>query len=156
MGPGVAFQIACTSECDFKGCFFMLFLLSCCENITLGYSTPGKGSIFCIVYGFWFAECDVYGCGIVVRNCQCRRREQSQHRRQWFHRCTVAAFFFFASCLFPPPSLILFSAFHFLHKGKMRKNKTNIWKLKHDREGREGRRNRGRRGNLRKQEGFQK
>lgn len=71
----------------------------------------------------------VCGC-IVVRNCQCREERSLS--------TADSDFSYVQSLLLPPaffpPSLILFSAFHFLHKGKMRKNKTNIWKLKHDRE----------------------
>lgn len=169
-GSGLAFQISCTCECDLKDVFFMQLPVadqccsswSWCKNITLVYSISavGKWSILhCLWIRFVMYMDWVCGC-IVVRNCQCREERSLS--------TADSDFSYVQSLLLPPaffpPSLILFSAFHFLHKGKMRKNKTNIWKLKHDRErggdgggwGRVGWRNRGRRGNLRKQEGFQK
>lgn len=92
----------------------------------------------------WFSEYDVYGWGLgLYCNCQCREENSLGTADSDF--TDVQSLLLppaFHSLLPPPPlppsqsSLILFSAFHFLHKGKMRKNKTNIWKLKHDREGR--------------------
>lgn len=84
-GLGLAFQIACTSECDLKDVFYaaacgwsMLFLLSCCKNITLVYnnSALGNGSILHCVWIRFGLQGVMYMYGvwgwIVVRNCQCR------------------------------------------------------------------------------------
>lgn len=51
-GPGVAFQIACTSECDFKGCFFYAVPLVMLWEYHIGIFNAGQKRAFCIVYGF--------------------------------------------------------------------------------------------------------
>lgn len=91
----------------------------------------------------WFSEYDVYGWGLgLYCNCQCREENSLGPADSDFTDVQSLLLPPAFHSLLPPPlppsqsSLILFSAFHFLHKGKMRKNKTNIWKLKHDREGR--------------------
>lgn len=137
----------------FKGCFYaaacgwsMLFLLSCCGSITLVYSlsTLGEGTILhCLWRTFGFQSMmymdGAWDCIVTV---SAEKRTASALQTAISPMCSrcFCLLPFILSC--PPPlplsqsSLILFSAFHFLHKGKMRKNKTNIWKLKHDREGR--------------------
>lgn len=80
----------------------------------------------------WFAVCDVYGWGLELY-CS----PESVQRTVSALQTVISLVYSCCFCLLSfSPSLILFSAFHILHKGKMRKNKTNIWKLKHDREGR--------------------
>lgn len=137
-GQALAFQIACTCECDLKDVFYaaacgwsMLFFLSCWENITLGYSNSARGSslhrpLRSVMYmdGVW-GLC----CSPVTVSAEKRAVSALQ--------TVIPPMYSRCFCLLPfLPSLILFPAFHFLHKGKMRKNKTNIWKLKHDRAGR--------------------
>lgn len=143
-GLGLAFHITCTSECDLNGCFFlcswsMLLLWSCCQNTTLVYSNSAlaNGSILHCLWIQFDLQSMMYmdgvrGC-IVVRNCQCREEKSLSTADSDFTDVQSLAF---ASCLFSPPHSSYFQPFIFLHKGKMRKNKTNIWKLKHDREGR--------------------
>lgn len=137
----------------FKGCVYaaacgwsMLFLLSCCGSITLVYSlsTLGEGTILhCLWRTFGFQSMmymdGAWDC-IVTVSAEKRTASALQTAISPMCSCCFCLLPFILSCPPPlPPSqslLILFSAFHFLHKGKMRKNKTNIWKLKHDREGR--------------------
>lgn len=142
-GPDLAFQITCTTECDLQGVFLCswLCLINAAPSVMLweyhiGIQQFNSGVLLhCLWVTFGLQSMmymdGVWGC-IVVRNCQCREENSPSSADSDFTDVQ--------SLLLPPafffPSLILFSAFHFLHKGKMRKNKTNIWKLKHDREGR--------------------
>lgn len=127
------FRMANMSECDLKAVFMQLSVADqCCSCHSLRgshrNSTPGERSAFprrehlaCRVWCIWMG-------GFWTVSAETR----TASTLQTVHQCTVA----------PPLAHPIFSLsfflFFFLHKGKMRKNKTNIWKLKHDREGRGG------------------
>lgn len=141
----------------FKGCFLCscLWLInarSSCHaaresrrDTVIQRRAKKRDVLHCLWTGFGFAECDVYGCGVCVVDSVAggaRKRVVSALQTvispdvQWlllppappppWHPSPASP---------PPPHSSYFQPFIFLHKGKMKKNKTNIWKLKHDREG---------------------
>lgn len=149
----------------------MLFLLSCCENITLVYSHSalGWGSIlhflwmevrFARVWCIWMG----FGGCIVVRNCQCREESSLSTADSDF--TDVQLLLSLAAFSSPPLTHPIFSL-SFFTQGENEEEQNQHMKTKTWQRGEgwggegkgeagRGRRNRGRRGNLRKQEGFQK
>lgn len=124
---------------QFKGCFYaaacgwsMLFLLSCCKNITLVYSnsTLGKGRILhCLWIRFGLQSVmymDVVGGCIEVCNCQCGEESSLSTADSDF---TDVQSLLFPPAFFPP-SLILFSAFHFFTQGENEEEQNQHMKTK--------------------------
>lgn len=106
----------------------MLFLLSCCENITLVYSHSalGWGSIlhflwmevrFARVWCIWMG----FGGCIVVRNCQCREESSLSTADSDF--TDVQLLLSLAAFSSPPPHSSYFQPFIFYTRGKWGRTK---------------------------------